>query len=136
DPRVATQGDGRAAEDRLMVPIQYNVRSLFVRKVTTIATAVGIALVVFVFAGSLMLRHGISEALTASGRPDTVIVLRKGSDNELSSAITNEAMQLLRGGHSEIAQIESGAAVIGEVVVVLAAERSDGSGAISNVTLR
>ena len=45
-----------------MVPIQYNVRSLFVRKVTTIATAVGIALVVFVFAGSLMLRHGISEA--------------------------------------------------------------------------
>jgi putative ABC transport system permease protein len=118
-----------------MVPIQYNVRSLFVRKVTTIATAVGIALVVFVFAGSLMLRQGISEALTATGRPDTVIVLRKSSDNELSSAITNEALQLLRGGHPEIAQVEGGG-VIGEVVVVIAAERSDGSGNISNVVVR
>src|ERR1041385_3635455 len=83
-----------------------------------------------------MLRHGISQALTTSGRPDTVIVLRKGSDNELSSAITNEALQLLKGGHAEVAQLEGGAAVIGEVVVVLAAERSDGSGAVSNVSLR
>jgi putative ABC transport system permease protein len=118
-----------------MVPIQYNVRSLFVRKVTTIATAVGIALVVFVFAGSLMLKHGISQALTVAGRPDTVIVLRKGSDNEMSSAITNEDLALLKGGHPEIKQGE-GAGVIGEVMVVIAAEVSDGSGTISNLSVR
>ena len=66
------------------VPFQYNARSLLVRKVTTLATALGIALVVFVFAGALMLGD-ISRVLAAAGRPDTVIILRKGSDAELSS---------------------------------------------------
>src|SRR5206468_9083583 len=68
DPRVSAPSHERTAEARLMVPFQYNVRSLFVRKVTTIATAIGIAFVVFVFAGALMLRHGIAQALTASAR--------------------------------------------------------------------
>ena len=66
-----------------MVPVRYNARSLVVRKVTTLATALGIALVVFVFAGALML-GGISRVLAAAGRADTVIIMRKGSDAELT----------------------------------------------------
>ena len=48
------------AEDR-MIPIRYNLRSLAVRKATTVAAAFGIALVVFVFASSLMLSAGIKQ---------------------------------------------------------------------------
>ena len=51
-----------------MIPIRYNVRSLAVRKATTLATALGIALVVFVLASSLMLSAGIRKTLGSSGR--------------------------------------------------------------------
>jgi putative ABC transport system permease protein len=114
-----------------MVPVQYNVRSLFVRKVTTFATAFGIALVVFVFAAALMLGEGVNRALATSGRADTVIIMRKGSDAELSSAIQNDYIGLFRGP----SQVSQAGGVIGEIVIVITAERSDGSG-VSNVLVR
>jgi putative ABC transport system permease protein len=115
-----------------MVPVQYNVRSLLVRRITTTVTALGVALVVAVFAGALMLKEGIVQALKAAGRDDVAIVLRKGSDAELSSAIANEYLNLLRG-HPQVAQGPAGA--VGEVVVVIAGEHIDGSG-LSNVVVR
>jgi putative ABC transport system permease protein len=114
-----------------MVPVQYNARSLMVRKVTTVATALGIALVVFVFAAALMLGEGVNQALATAGRTDNVIILRKGSDAELSSAIANEYLGLFRGP----AQVSQAGGVIGEIVVVITAEHADGSG-VSNVLVR
>jgi putative ABC transport system permease protein len=114
-----------------MVPFQYNARSLLVRKITTLATAVGIALVVFVFAGALMLGEGVNRAFATAGRPDTVVIMRKGSDAELTSAIGNEYIALFRGP----AQVSQAGGVIGEIVVVVIADRSDGSGS-SNVLVR
>jgi putative ABC transport system permease protein len=112
------------------VPFQYNARSLLVRKVTTLATALGIALVVSVFAGALMLGD-VSRVLAAAGRPDTVIILRKGSDAELSSAVGNDYLGLFRGP----AQVSQAGGVIGEIVVVVIADHIDGSGS-SNVLVR
>lgn len=114
-----------------MVPFQYNARSLLVRRVTTAATAFGITLVVFVFAATLMLGEGVDRALATAGRTDNVIILRKGSDAELSSAIGNEYLGLFRGP----SQVAQSAGVIGEIVVVITAEHSDGSG-VSNVLIR
>jgi putative ABC transport system permease protein len=114
-----------------MVPVQYNARSLMVRKTTTLATAGGIALVVFVFAGALMLREGVNRAFAASGRTDTVVIVRKGSDAELSSAIGNEYLALFRSP----AQVSQSGGMIGEIVVVLIGDHADGSGS-SNVLVR
>ena len=114
-----------------MVPFQYSTRSLLVRKVTTLATALGITLVVFVFAAALMLGEGVNQALATAGRPDTVIILRKGSDAELSSAIGNDYLGLFRGP----AQVAQAGGVIGEIVVVITAPRADGGG-VSNVLIR
>lgn len=114
-----------------MVPVQYNARSLFVRKVTTLATALGVALVVFVFAGALMLSEGVTRAFATSGRSDTVVIVRKGSDAELSSAIGNEYLALFRGP----AQVSQAGGVIGEIVVIVIGEHEDGSGS-SNVLVR
>lgn len=116
-----------------MVPIRYNVRSLLVRKVTTGATAVGIALVVFVFAAARMLGAGAERAMETSGRDDTVIVMRKGSDAELSSGIGNDYKKL--GDRPEVAQV-AGVGASGEVVIVITAELADGSGGLSNVLVR
>jgi putative ABC transport system permease protein len=113
-----------------MVPVQYNARSLFVRKVTTFATAFGIALVVVVFAGALMIGD-VSRVLAAAGRPDTVIILRKGSDAELSSAIGNDYLGLFRGPP----QVSQTGGAIGEIIVVVIADHIDGSGS-SNVLVR
>ncbi len=78
-----------------MVPVRYNVRSLLVRKITTLATAVGISLVVFVFAAAQMLGEGAQRAMLSSGRADNVIVLRKGSDNEMTSAVEDKQVNLV-----------------------------------------
>ena len=83
-----------------MIPIKYNVRSLAVRKTTTIATALGIALVVFVLASALMLSAGIKRTLTVGGQPDVAVVLRKGSDNELGSVIEVAAINSIMGASS------------------------------------
>jgi putative ABC transport system permease protein len=116
-----------------MVPIRYNVRSLLVRKVTTLATAGGIALVVFVYAAAQMLGEGAERAMVASGRADTVILLRKGSDAELSSAIGADYKKY--GGLKEVAPVD-GVGVIGEIVTVVTAELADGTGRFSNVLVR
>jgi putative ABC transport system permease protein len=116
-----------------MVPLRYNVRSLAVRKITTLATAGGIALVVFVFAAAQMLGAGAQKAMVTSGRPDNVIILRKGSDAELSSAVGNDYKKL--GDRPEVAQV-GGVGAVGEIVIVITAELADGSGGLSNVLVR
>jgi len=118
-----------------MVPFRYNIRSLLVRKITTAATAIGIALVVFVFAAAMMLGEGVNRALATSGRVDTAIVLRKGSDAELSSTLNGEQLNILRG-NSAVATTAPEGGVIGEVVLVITQELTDGSGGISNVLVR
>lgn len=119
-----------------MIPISYNVRSLFVRKTTTFATAFGIGLVVFVLASALMLSAGIEKTLVAGGRPDQVIVLRKGSDTELASSIETSTVSLIQGAPGVKRDSSGVPLVAGEVVMVLALDKTDGDGQIANVQFR
>jgi putative ABC transport system permease protein len=119
-----------------MIPLSYNVRSLLNRKTTTIATALGIALVVFVLGAVLMLGNGLDQTLNASGREDNGFVLRKGSDGELSSSIENQSVGLILSSPG-VRKDEQGRPMgVGEVVVVILLERASGGGEMSNVTVR
>jgi putative ABC transport system permease protein len=117
-----------------MIPIRYNIRSLAVRKTTTLATGLGIALVVWVLASALMLSAGIKKTLGISGRPDTAIVLRQGSDAELGSLIEEPSVNLILAapGVKKEGGIPDG---VGEVVVVAAMEKLGAVG-VSNVQMR
>jgi putative ABC transport system permease protein len=117
-----------------MVPVRYNLRSLAVRKTTTFATGLGIALVVFVLAAALMLSAGIKKTMATSGSPDTAIVLRQGSDNELGSLIEepNVNVVLAAPGVKKEGATPSG---VGEVIVVAAMPKLGAIG-VSNVQLR
>lgn len=119
----------------MLIPISYNVRSLLVRKTTSVATGLGIALVVFVLASSLMLSRGIRETLAKTGAPDRAIVLRNGSDNELGSGIENATVGLVLSapGVAKRGPAPHGA---GEVVVVITAEKRGTAGQVSNVQVR
>jgi putative ABC transport system permease protein len=120
-----------------MIPISYNVRSLWVRKTTTLATGFGIALVVFVLAAAQMLAAGVSKTLVAGGRTDNAIVTRKGADNEMSSSIESKSVSLILATPG-VKKDETGAPLGGgEVVVVIAQDRLGGNaGEVTNILVR
>ena len=116
-----------------MIPISYNLRSLAVRRVTTIATALGIGMVVWVLAAALMLSEGLERTLDRSGREDHAIVLRKGSDAELPSSVEDKTVALIKAAPG-IKHDASGPLAVGEVVSVLFMDLQNGGK--SNVTVR
>ncbi len=119
-----------------MIPLSYNVRSLFVRKSTTLATALGIGLVVFVFASVLMLNSGIKRTLGKSGRTDTAIIVSKGSTAELSSTVTKEQVSLIESKGDYIAQGEGGRPLVSADLVTNLTLHKLGTSGVSNVTVR
>src|SRR5208337_3032917 len=68
----------------MAIPISYNVRNLILRKGLTTMTALGIALTVTTAIFLMALIAGLNRAFVSSGNPLNVLVLRKGSEAELS----------------------------------------------------
>src|SRR5512137_1065498 len=71
----------------MAVPLSYSMRNLWKRRLTTILTVSGMALVVFVFAAVLMMAAGLEKTLVETGSDDNVVVIRKGSASEVMSGI-------------------------------------------------
>jgi len=118
-----------------MIPVRYNVRSLAVRKATTVATALGVALVVFVLACALMLAAGVRKTLGTSGHDDVAIVMRKGSNAEMGSAVEDPSISTILAQPG--IKTMDGTKPMGapEVVVVLALSKLGTTG-LTNVTVR
>src|SRR5207302_4294801 len=71
----------------MAIPINYIARNLVSRRLTTILTAGGMALVVYVFATVLMLAAGLEKTLVSTGEDDNVIVIRRGAQTEVQSGV-------------------------------------------------
>jgi putative ABC transport system permease protein len=119
----------------MFIPLSYNVRSLLVRKTTTLATALGIGLVVFVLASALMLARGIKQTLVSTGAPDRALVLRKGADAELASSIDTPSAGIILAAPG-VRRDGSLPLAAREVVAVIAQEKLGTGGKISNVQVR
>jgi putative ABC transport system permease protein len=121
-----------------MIPISYNVRSLLVRRTTTIATALGIGLVVFVLSSALMLGEGIRNTLVANGSETRAKVLRKGSDTEMASGLETGQVSLVMAAPGVKRDSSNQPLGSAEVVVVLAMDKLGGEadGLISNILVR
>jgi len=118
-----------------MIPIQYSLRNLIRRRANTLATAFGIALVVFVSSAAGMLAAGIRHTLMASGEQDSAIVLRKGSDGELSSVLEEElAAQVLSA--PGIASSPNGRPLGTDELLVVAGMKRIADGNIATVSIR
>src|SRR2546422_6450672 len=81
----------------MRIPFSYIWRSLWARRLTTALTVGGVALVVFVFAGVLMLARGLEATLIETGSPANVIVLRRSATSELSSQVDRATADVLAG---------------------------------------
>lgn len=119
---------------RYPVPLSYNWRSLWQRKVGTLSTAGAIAVVVAIFVVVLSLDQGLSQAFVSSGREDQAVVIRPNSRVELSSTLEREKVRVLKASPL-LASDGEGPLVSAECVIVRALLRVDGEGS-SNVTVR
>jgi putative ABC transport system permease protein len=100
-----------------VIPIAYNVRSLMVRRTTSLMTALGIALVVMVVVILLSFVTGLRQSLELAGEPGHWIVLSRGTTSEGESYIPREQADILRA-RPEIATDASGAALFSPEMVV------------------
>ncbi|MEI7699634.1 MAG: ABC transporter permease [Planctomycetia bacterium] len=70
-----------------MIPAKYNLRNLRVRWVTTLRTVISTGLVVWASVLCFGLTDGLQYALRVTGHELDLIVLRKGSTDEISSGL-------------------------------------------------
>ncbi len=73
-----------------------NLRSLPQRAGSATVAVVGIAGVVVVFVAVLSIGEGFRRTLVVSGSPDTAIVLRAGSDTEMTSGLVADQTRLIK----------------------------------------
>ncbi|MFN0180893.1 MAG: ABC transporter permease [Gemmatimonadales bacterium] len=119
----------------MKIPIIYNIRSLRQRPVSTLTTALGMALVVAVFVSMNALANGFRAALVSTGSPENVILLRKGANTEMNSGITRQAASVV-AGFPFVARDEANQPLISaETFVVVPLERVGGGG-MANVVVR
>ncbi|HEY3974236.1 MAG TPA: ABC transporter permease [Candidatus Sulfotelmatobacter sp.] len=119
----------------MAIPISYNVRNLILRKGLTIMTALGIALTVTTAIFLMALLAGLQRAFVSSGDPRNVLVLRKGSEAELSGGFDAALFPTLKTLPGIAKDSRGEPMASGELVVVIVLPRKDGTGEV-NVTVR
>jgi putative ABC transport system permease protein len=120
----------------MAIPISYNIRNLKLRRGATVMTALGIALTVTTAIFIMALLAGLKHAFTTTGDPLNVLVLRKGSQAELSAGgVSRETLQTLRNLPGVAKDDKGNPLVSGEIVLVIVLPRRDGTGEV-NVTTR
>lgn len=119
----------------MKIPIIYNLRSLRQRPVSTLTTALGMALVVAVFIAMTALASGFRAALVSTGSPENVLVLRKGAQQEMNSGIGRQNASII-GGFPFVASGADGLPMLSpETFVVVPLDRRAGGG-MANVVVR
>jgi putative ABC transport system permease protein len=115
--------------------IAYVARNLAARKLTTLLTASGMALVVFVFATVLMMAEGLRHTLGGTGEYNNLVIIRQGSQTEVQSTVDRDqasSIGLLPG----LATDANGQPVLsGEVLVLVNMPRKTSKG-LANVVVR
>jgi putative ABC transport system permease protein len=119
----------------MKIPLSYIARNLWNRRLTTLLTASGLALVVFVFATVLMLDHGLKNTLVTTGEYDNVVLIRRASETEIQSGISRTEAAIA-ASHPAIALGADGQPLISKETVVLISLNKRSSDKPSNVIIR
>ena len=117
------------------IPYSYSIRNLLTRKLTTVLTALGMALVVFVFAATLMLSEGLRKTLVDTGSYDNAVVIRKAANSEVQSGVERLKASIIET-QPEVAIGENGEPLLAKELVVLINLPKRGSSKPANVVIR
>lgn len=119
----------------MALPLTYNYRNVFVRWRATLATIVGIALVVAVFVLVQSLAVGLEKSASHTGDPRNIMIVRKGSTAESTSMVSLQQYQILHYW-PQIARDGSGRPLISaDLISLISQPRIDGRGE-ANVSVR
>jgi len=117
------------------IPYYYSIRNLWTRRLTTVLTASGMALVVFVFSATLMLAEGLQKTLVDTGSYDNAIVIRKASTSEVQSGVERLQASIIES-QPEVALGENGQPLLAKELVVLINIPKRGTNKPANVVIR
>lgn len=117
------------------IPVSYSFRNLWTRRMTTVLTASGMAMVVFVFAATLMLADGLQKTLVETGSPENAVVIRRASQSEVQSGVERLQASIVES-RPEVAIGADGRPLLAKELVVLINLLKRGSGKPANVVIR
>lgn len=115
--------------------ISYVARNLSARKLTTILTASGMALVVFVFAAVLMTSAGLRQTLGGTGSYNNVVIIRQGSQTEVQSTMDRSQVNIISSLQGLASDVTGNPILSPEVIVLVNMPRKSGTG-LANVVVR
>jgi putative ABC transport system permease protein len=118
------------------LPLTYNVRNIMVRWRATLATIVGVALVVAVYVMVQSLAVGLEKASGNTGDPRNLMIVRRGSQAESGSQISRQQFNAIHYS-PEIARDDHDQPLISaDTIIILNLPRGAGLEGEANVTLR
>jgi putative ABC transport system permease protein len=112
-----------------------NIRSIRARIGSSSVAVIGIAGVVLVFVAVLSIAEGVNNTMKASGDPNTVLILRAGSDTEMTSGLGGDATRIIQDAPG-VARDSSGTPLTSPELFVVVDHPLKRSGSPANVPLR
>jgi putative ABC transport system permease protein len=112
-----------------------NIRSIPARLGSSTVAVIGIAGVVLVFVAVLSIAEGVNATMKASSDPNLVLILRSGSDTEMTSGLAGEAVRVIQDAPG-IARDASGAPLTSPELFVVVDHPLKRGGSAANVPLR
>ena len=119
----------------MALPIKYNVRNVFVRWRSTIATILGVALVVAVYVLVQGLAEGLESSSANTGAPGNLLVMRKGSTAESSSQVKLDQLRTIQYLDGVAKDKEGKPLVSGDVLILINLPRRENKGE-ANILIR
>jgi putative ABC transport system permease protein len=95
-----------------------SLRTLGERRGSSLAAVFGVAGVVAVFIAVLSIAEGFRKTMTSTASPDTAIVLRSGSDNEMMSGLQRETTRIVADAPG-VRRASQGPAASAELYVIV-----------------
>src|SRR6476469_8743170 len=112
-----------------------NLRSIRARMGSSSVAVIGIAGVVLVFVAVLSIAEGVATTMKASGDPSTVLILRAGSDTEMTSGLAGDQARIIQDAPG-IARDGAGNPMTSPELFVVVDHPLKRSGSPANVPLR
>ncbi|HZV33822.1 MAG TPA: ABC transporter permease [Verrucomicrobiae bacterium] len=119
----------------MALPLTYNIRNVFIRWRATLATILGVALVVAVYVLVQSMAAGLEKASANTGDPRNLLVVRKGSTAESSSQVKLEQFKLIRYMPGIAHDAQGQPLVSADVIVLISLPRRENQGE-ANVMVR
>lgn len=119
----------------MKIPFSYIFRNLWARKLTTTLTALGMALVVFVFSAVLMLDAGLKKTMVGTGSFNNVLLIRAGAETEIQSGVSRDQAALV-AAMPQVARDKNGEPLVSKESLVLISLFKTGQDKGSNIVTR